>query len=53
MRPSCDVARKLDTLEVGKSEVEKNDFGFGLGAVDEGACAGAKAAVPVRVQVVG
>jgi hypothetical protein len=36
-----DVTRTLDTVEVGKAEVEKNDSGFGFGDVDEGGCAGA------------
>lgn len=38
---SSDVTRTLDTVEVGKAEVEKNDAGFGFGDVDEGGCAGA------------
>src|SRR6476659_1465545 len=34
-------AGKLDAIEVGKTEIEQNDSGFGFGDVDEGGAAGA------------
>jgi hypothetical protein len=34
-------AGKLDTIEVGKAEVEQNDSGFGFSDMDEGGTAGA------------
>ena len=38
---AADCASKLDTVEVGKAEVEQNDSGRGFGDVDEGGAAGA------------
>src|SRR6476660_3770851 len=48
-------AGKLDTIEVGKAEVEQNDSGLGFGDVDEGGAAGAapgrRIAVALKTEV--